>query len=271
MFLDRSSELRTLSDLVIPRSYFQHNVERLELHMFGDSSQDDFIAVAFLRGNVNTGDSCSTEITFVFGQVGPKKALSISKLQLQALLLAARLRNEVQRALTLQSETTFMWTDSTKVLQWLHSLEKQLVFVANCVGEILEITTADEWYHIQTDDNPADVGTRGLAAKALLQSSWLKNPEFLKTDQWPFKPPVDFRQNLKQVKPDPTNELITDSLSMLCETQAALAKHYTYTRNSCALQPVFCGSYRRTVNTGPTQVPLWIRPDLKIPINDFST
>ena len=139
-FLDWSSELGTLSELVIPRSYFQQNVECLELHMFGDSSQDTF------RGKVKTGNGCSTEIAFVFGKprVAPMKALTIPKLELQAALLAARLRTVVQRAVNLLIDRTYMWTDSTTVLQWLHSLEKQPVFVANRVVEILELTTADE-------------------------------------------------------------------------------------------------------------------------------
>ena len=78
--------------------------------MFGDSSQDVFSAVAFLRGKVNTGIGCSTDIAFVFGQarVAPMKALTIPKLELQAALLAARLRNEAQRALFLQIDRTFM-------------------------------------------------------------------------------------------------------------------------------------------------------------------
>ena len=47
--------------------------------MFGDSSQDVFSAVAFLRGKVNTGNGCSTEIAFVIGKarVAPMKALTI--------------------------------------------------------------------------------------------------------------------------------------------------------------------------------------------------
>ena len=229
-FLDWSSELGTLSELVIPRSYCQQNVECSELHMFGDSSQDVFSAVAFIRGKINTGNGCSTEVAFVFGKarVAPMKALTIPKLELQAALLAARLRNEVQRALTLQIDRTFKWTDSTTVLQWLHSLEKQPVFVANCVAEILELTTTDEWYHVQSADNPADAGTRGLSAKTLLQSSWLKGPEFLKTDQWPFQPSEDFRQKLKQVKPDPTDELVAESSSMLSENHVAIAKTFEW-------------------------------------------
>ena len=135
--------------------------------MFGDNSQEVFSVVVFLR-ETNTGNGCSTEIAFGKARVALMKALTIPKLELQAELLAARLRNEVQRA---QNGSTFMWTDRTTVLQWLHSLEKQPVFGANRVAEILELTTADEWYSVQSADNPADAGTRGLSAKAFLQSS----------------------------------------------------------------------------------------------------
>ena len=48
-FLEWSAELPGLSDIVIPRAYFRGKVEILELDLFGDSSQDVFSAVAFLR------------------------------------------------------------------------------------------------------------------------------------------------------------------------------------------------------------------------------
>ena len=75
----------------------------------------------------------TTELAFVFGEarVAPMKALTIPKLELQAALLAARLKVEVQKALTLTVERTLMWTDSTTILQSLHSIDKQPVFVAN--------------------------------------------------------------------------------------------------------------------------------------------
>ena len=196
--------------------------------MLGDSSQDVFSAVAFLGDKVISGDDSSTEIAFVFGKarVAPMKALTIPKLELQAALLSARLRNEVQRALTLQIEKTFMWTDSPTVLQWLHSLTKQPLFVAN--REIIELTTADEWNHVQPADNPADAGTRGLSAKALLQNSWLSGPKYFKTNERPFKPSEGFRLKLKQTKPDSTDEPSTESCTMLSETQLATAKTFEW-------------------------------------------
>ena len=126
-FTDWSSKLGTLSGIVIPRSCFQRNVDRLELHMFGDSSQDVFSGVAFLRGKIVSEHGDSTELAFVFGKarVAPMKVLTISKLELQAALLSAWLRNGIQQALTLE-------------------IEKQPVFVANRVAEILALTTVDE-------------------------------------------------------------------------------------------------------------------------------
>ena len=220
-FLEWSEELPGLSDIVIPRAYFQGKVETLELHLFGDSSQDVFSAVAFLRAKVVKNENQEqTQLAFVFGKarVAPMKALTIPKLELQASLLAARLRKDVEKALSLEISKTFMWSDSTIVLQWLHSLDKQPVFVANRVAEILDLTTTDEWNYVKSSENPADAGTRGLSAKSLVSSSWLNGPEFLKTFEWPFKPsePPKFKLkpdlNVQSTdKPFPKNEIVLSS------------------------------------------------------------
>ena len=83
------------------------------------------------------------------------------------------MRQEMQRAVSLNVEGCFMWTDSTTVLQWLHSVEKQPVFIADRVSEILELTKVDEWNLKPMSDNPADAGTRGFPATALFESRQL--------------------------------------------------------------------------------------------------
>ena len=96
-FLEWSKKLPYLSDITIPRAYFVGEIEALELHLFGDSSQEVFSAVAFLRAKVTTKDSGSTtELAFVFWKtrVAPRKALTIPKLELQASLLASRLKKK---------------------------------------------------------------------------------------------------------------------------------------------------------------------------------
>ena len=116
--------------------------------MFGDSSQDVFCAVAFLRARLSS--SHKAQISFIFGKarVAPMKALSIPKLELQAALPASRLKDDIMTAFTVSINHVYMWTDSTTILQWLNSTEKLPVFVANYVVEILESTTIDERHHV---------------------------------------------------------------------------------------------------------------------------
>ena len=69
------------------------------------------------------------------------------------------------------------WTDSTIVLQWLHSAnKKQPVFVANRVAEILQHSSANKWRHLEGKLNPAAIGTRGMTPEKL-QLSFQEEPK----------------------------------------------------------------------------------------------
>ena len=170
------------------------------LHMFGDSSQDIFIAIAFLRAPItNTTGKVNTELTFVLwkARVTPMKVMTVPKLELQAALLAARLKNEIIQALTVTVNQVFIWTDSTTVLQWITSNGMQPIFVENRVSEIFVYTSVDHWNHVATKDNPADAGTRGISAEVLQLSSSVKGPFFLTNSRFPFVPSKDFINNIK--------------------------------------------------------------------------
>ena len=114
------------------------------------------------------------------------KALSIPKLELQAALLAARIKVLVVDALTIQVQRVYMWTDSTTVLHWLQSTSKQPVFVANRIAEILDLTTIDQWNHVSTNNNPADIATRRIEIHNFQECSWLKGPTFLLAEELPL-------------------------------------------------------------------------------------
>ena len=86
-------------------------------------------------------DSNSVNFCISKARVAPMKAVTIPKLEVHATLSAGRLKDEIQQALTVPVERTFMWTDSTTVLQWLHSIDKKPIFVTNRVAELLELTT----------------------------------------------------------------------------------------------------------------------------------
>ena len=97
-----------LGQLKIPVFYFDFPVDKVELHMFGDSSLDVFCSVAFLRAQKNAFSKC--QLAFVFGKarVALMKMLSIPKLELQAALLPSRLKDDIEQALTLSISKVFI-------------------------------------------------------------------------------------------------------------------------------------------------------------------
>ena len=103
--------------------------------MFGDSSEDVFCAVGFVRSRLLSSHKTQISFIFVKARVATMKAISIPKLE----LLATRLKDDILIALTVGINHFYKRTDSNTVLQWLN---------AKGVGEILESTTIDEWHHI---------------------------------------------------------------------------------------------------------------------------
>ena len=83
----------------------------------------------------------------------------------------------------------------------------------------MEVITVDQWYHVDTESNPADTGTRGIAAEALKDSSWTQGPSFLRISDWPFRPNVEVITKIKLKGPiddvidTATNFVINPSVS----------------------------------------------------------
>lgn len=82
-----------------------------------------------------------------------------------------------------------MWCDSTVALHWLQKEVSQLkIFVANRVAKIKNSTKIKDWRHIRTDQNPADLISRGMDAAELWQNKlWWNGPKWLNKPQefWP--------------------------------------------------------------------------------------
>jgi hypothetical protein len=73
------------------------------------------------------------------------------------------------------------WTDSTIVLSWLQFQPSSLkTFVANRVSQMQSLTDPKEWCHVPSEQNPADILSRGQTPHQLNQSSlWWHGPQFL--------------------------------------------------------------------------------------------
>ncbi|XP_026462792.1 uncharacterized protein LOC113365449 [Ctenocephalides felis] len=76
-----------------------------------------------------------------------------------------------------------LWSDSKIVLAWIKSpSRKWKTFVANRVSEIQTNTDPNNWYHVRSEDNPADLISRGMLPEVLINSDlWWFGPSWLNT------------------------------------------------------------------------------------------
>ena len=139
-FLRWKKELPIVAETSIDKRYFNGERDKADLHVFADESEDTMCTVAYLRSQPN---EYSADLAFVIGKcrVGPMRHLSIPKLELQAAVVAVRLREQIVKEHEMKITSCSFWSDSTRVLQWIHSYHrKKQVFLANRVAEMLDTT-----------------------------------------------------------------------------------------------------------------------------------
>ena len=89
-------------------------------------------------------------------------------LELLSAVVASKLDCVVRRELDVELMTSTFWTDSMIVLAYIQSDSRRFkTFVANRVSLIRENSTPDQWCHIDGNDNPADILSRGCNASTL--------------------------------------------------------------------------------------------------------
>ncbi|GFU62798.1 uncharacterized protein TNCV_1350531 [Trichonephila clavipes] len=69
------------------------------------------------------------------------------------------------------------------ILTWIIRREQWSVFVANRISEIRKLTTSEDSFHISTDQNPADILSRGCGPKQLQKRKWWQGPDWLKNSK----------------------------------------------------------------------------------------
>ena len=183
----------------------------IELHAFGDASETSYGACVYLR--CEHGTDVHSNLIASKTRVTPKTKLTIPRLELLSRLVAARLLNSVKEAIegVLKIDSCTLWTDSTTALQWIRNTQKDYkVWVQNRVTEIRKLTSTGTWRYCPTQDNPADVASRGaLAVQLFNDDKWWHGPRFLQEskESWPTQPIKELEDDL-----DCTQELKSNCL-----------------------------------------------------------
>ncbi|XP_055633508.1 uncharacterized protein LOC129773872 [Toxorhynchites rutilus septentrionalis] len=178
-----------LKELRIPRLVMLSPHRRLEIHGFSDASLQAYGACLYIR-SIDANGHCYVQLLTAKSRVAPLSSKSISRLELSAALLLAHLLAQVQKCTSLEAPI-YLWTDSNITLDWISALPSTWkTFVSNRVAEIQEITSTAIWNHVPSNDNPADLLSRGTSLENLVKNAlWWNGPVWIRSssESWPPK------------------------------------------------------------------------------------
>ena len=161
----------------------KETIKKIEPHLFTDPSEKAFAGCVYNRITNMDGD-IADHLIAAKTKVAPVKTLSLPRLELSGAMVDVKILQSIKAALKASSMAKLDcsgWTDFTIVLQWLRQLTRQCtIFVANRVSQIQETIPRENWKHVPTKENPADVASRGTSVQELINNSlWWKGPDFL--------------------------------------------------------------------------------------------
>jgi hypothetical protein len=182
-------QLPALNNISIPRLVkIKGKITTMQVHGFCDASERAFGACMYIRsgsanGNLHSQLLCSKS------KVVQVKQVSIPRLELCGAQLLVRLIKKVLPILCTPIDSVHLWTYSRLVLTWLQGIPtKWNTYVANRVSEIQGITSNCFWHHVASEDNPADVLSKGTDPDELRHHGlWWNRPAWLMQDEqsWP--------------------------------------------------------------------------------------
>ena len=152
---------RALPDKVTTeRALVKHreDIESIELHTFGDASIKGVSSAVYA---VVMQPSGMTQGLVAAKPRLVKQGLTIPRLELVSVHMATNLASNVEAALEgFPVSGVHGWLDSTVVLHWIRGAGEHKQFVANRVNKI-QCHPQIHWRHVPTQENPADLGSRG--------------------------------------------------------------------------------------------------------------
>lgn len=216
-------ELTHIGHITVPRFVCFPTYESLQLHIFGDASDQAYGSCAYVR-TVTVDGRCKIELLKSKSRVAPLKKLVISRLELLAGLLSAQMWEIIQENFPITPDKIVFWTDSTIALKWIKGQpHKWNNWVSNRVIKIQDLTNISDWRYVPGELNPADIVSRGLWPTELHDNQWwFHGPDFLQRqeDQWPVSPPL----------PSEVPETRNQTMSLYCAADMDVIEQCKYSR-----------------------------------------
>lgn len=222
--------LLALGELSIPRQIGSRSA-KLRLLGFADASGKGYAACVYLHSTYQDG-TISVHLLRAKSKVAPLTTSTIPRLELCGAWLLARLLATCLESLRGHNVLeTRLHSDAKVILSWISTPPHKLkMFVANRVAKILEHSKPGDWFHVKTEDNPADVASRGCLPEDLIRHSlWWRGPDYYQTrrEDWPERAPEEEVVDLPELKTDESATLVINTTNPV-ELPSFLTKFSSY-------------------------------------------
>ncbi|XP_062703649.1 uncharacterized protein LOC134286095 [Aedes albopictus] len=173
-------QLPVLSEIEVKRHAFANYPMLIQFHVFSDASEAAYGACIYAR-SIDQRGHIKVELLAAKSRPASLKKTTLARLELCGAHVAAKLYRATAKALKMEDTETWFWSDSTVVLSWLKSPPYVWpTFVANRVSHIQELTKGHRWNHVKGTENPADLVSRGVMPKDLVDKHhWFHGPGWL--------------------------------------------------------------------------------------------
>ncbi|XP_041451719.1 uncharacterized protein LOC121405178 [Drosophila obscura] len=210
----------------IPRWLHVCPMAKVQIHGFCDASQRAYGAAIYVRVERPQGIVCT--LVTAKTRVAPVKTVSLPRLELCGAVLLTELSVAILPQMPLDASQVYFWTDFTIVLAWLNRPACDwTTFVGNRVARITRCWPRERWSHVRSEDNPADLASRGLGPTELVGNDmWWHGPAWLRGPQseWPCPRGSILETDLEKraVKVHHATDTASDILSRFSEFGRAL-------------------------------------------------
>ena len=246
-------------------------------HCFCDASSEvGFGAAIYARTLTPTTKGTNkweSNLLIARARIKPSGPISVPRLELKALLLGVQLAQEVMSAINARTDAFTLYSDSTVVLYQLRiPIGKLRQYEANRIRPCIE--SGFLFRKIPTDDNPADIFSRGATVAQTKTHMYQHGPKFLlkPESEWPKQDseniPPDFRTGLKE---SATVHAISQPQSTENILSITLLKGHLKAVPSARIRiDNYCSTYRRLITLTATVYKALSKTHNKKTLHDFA-
>ena len=177
-----------LSEYLYPRTVVPRDAKNTDLHLISSCDASIDIAIACIHGCIEKKDG-NFACTLLAAKSKLVKGSTVPRAELKAAVLASNLYHNIKKNIKDQFKSVIFVSDSTICLYWISQDYRPLqISVRNSVIEIKRLTLPEQWYHVESEMNLADLGTRPANLEEISPTSdWFLGKPWMREPREKFK------------------------------------------------------------------------------------